>query len=1064
MNSKKGQPAFTPVASKVDYAAQEKEMLELWRERSLLRRTQTERLDGEDFTFFEGPPTANGPPGIHHVLARAFKDMFPRYRTMRGYRVLRKGGWDTHGLPVEIEVEKALGLGGKRAIEEYGIAAFNQLCRDSVSEYIGEWEALTDRMGFLVDMQDPYVTYENEYVESLWWIMKRLWDQDLLYQGFKSVPFCPRCGTPLSSHELSLGYKEDTVDPSVYVKFRLVDEEDTFFLAWTTTPWTLPGNAALAVGETVEYVKVRDASGHALILAAERAEAVLTPGYEILARYQGRDLLERKYEPLYTFLPARTPHAYVLSADFVTTSDGTGIVHIAPAFGADDLRMGQQYDLPILQTVLPDGTFRHEVEPWRGMFVKDADPGITQDLKSRGLLYRAETYSHTYPFCWRCDSPLLYYAKETWYIRTSACRERLVDLNQTIDWHPEHIRDGRFGRWLENNVDWALGRDRFWGTPLPIWRSDAPGSEYTECIGGLAELEEKSGRTLTDLDLHRPMVDEITWPAPDGGTMRRVTEVADCWFDSGAMPVAQWNYPFSNQEIWDRHQQADFICEAIDQTRGWFYTLHALSTLLFDRPAFKHVLCLGHILDQDGFKMSKSRGNVVNPWEVMERFGADATRWTMYSSAPPGNSRRFAFDLVEEVVRGFFNRLWNAYSFHVTYANLASWSPRSAPEPNVHPLDQWILSELEALIQGTTEAYETYDVLSCTRPIVRFADQLSNWYIRQNRRRFWDGDPAALQTLHEVLVTLCHLMAPAAPFVSEAMYQNLVVGQDPEAVDTVHLSAWPQSHAARLDADLNAAMDLVQRVARLGHAARQAAGLKVRQPLAEAIVQLSDPEQAGMLEAHRATIQQELNVQTVNLASRENLLEIEVFPLPRQLGQKYGAGYPLIRAALAQMDQNEVAARLERQGSLALTLDGTDYEVEAGDVEIRRTPRAGYSVADGPGLLVAIATEVTPALEREGQARDLVRNIQQQRKEMGLNISDRITLDFMDVSPWLRLLLEEHGEYLQNETLALTLNLDTPPAQAARDGVSLDVELGSNTVSLRIHKARSEPAGDNHGH
>ena len=764
MAIQKGIQSFSPVASKIDFPAQEKEIMQLWQERSLLDRTQSERLDGRNFTFYEGPPTANGPPGIHHVLARAFKDMFPRYRTMQGYRVLRKGGWDTHGLPVEIEVEKVLGLGGKREIEEYGIERFNQLCRDSVAEYIGEWEAMSERMGFLVDMHDPYVTYHNSYIESLWWILKQLWDKDLLYQGFKSVPYCPRCGTPLSSHELSLGYKENTEDPSVYVKFKVRSAENTYLLAWTTTPWTLPGNAALAVGTELEYLKVQDVSGDVLIVAAELAEKVLAPGYTLLEQIKGQELLNIEYEPLYSFLSTPKRYAYVLAGDFITTTEGTGIVHIAPAFGADDLNVGQAYDLPVLQTVRLDGTFRSEVMPWAGQYVKDADPGITEDLRQRNLLYKAGTYLHTYPFCWRCESPLLYYAKETWYIRTSQCKSRLVDLNQTINWYPEHIRDGRFGHWLENNVDWALGRDRFWGTPLPIWRSDAPDSTYAVCVGSLAELEQLSGQGLSDLDLHRPMVDDITWPAPDGGTMRRVTEVADCWFDSGAMPVAQWHYPFANHETWNTHRQADYICEAIDQTRGWFYTLHALSTLLFDRPAFTNVLCLGHILAEDGSKMSKSRGNVVNPWEVMERYGADATRWTMYTSAPPGNSRRFSFGLVEEAVRKFLNRLWSTYSFHVTYANLASWTPGKTAPKLANELDRWIMSELQSLVIGITDAYESYDVLGCTRPLVRFVERLSNWYVRLNRRRFWDGDAEALSTLHRVLVTVSQLIAPCHPF------------------------------------------------------------------------------------------------------------------------------------------------------------------------------------------------------------------------------------------------------------------------------------------------------------
>ncbi len=666
---------FRDVSPSVSFPEMETKILDLWRERNVFQRSMSEREGGPEYVFYEGPPTANGRPGIHHVLSRSFKDIFPRYHTMQGCYVQRRGGWDTHGLPVEIEVEKRLGLSGKQQIEEFGIAEFNKLCRESTMEYISEWEALTERMAFWVDLKTAYVTFHNEYVESLWWIMKQLWDKDLLFQGHKVVPYCPRCGTPLSSHELSQGYKEGTIDPSVFVKFHVKPEdaggeENVYLLAWTTTPWTLPGNVALAVGETIDYVKVVDASGDVLYLAQDLAETVLTPGYEVVETLKGADLLGKRYEPLYTFFPVEEEYAYVVAADFVSTDDGSGIVHIAPAFGADDMDVGRKYGLPVVQTITPEGTFKPDVTPWAGVFVKEADPAIQDELAGRGLLYKAGQYEHTYPFCWRCDSPLLYYAKETWYIRTSAYRDQLVDLNQEINWYPGHIKDGRFGKWLENNVDWALGRDRFWGTPLPLWVSDAPESTYTECIGSVAELAEKVGRDLTDLDLHRPYVDELTWPAPDGGTMRRVTEVADCWYDSGSMPVAQWHYPFENQEVWERQQQADYICEAIDQTRGWFYTLHAVSTLLFDRPAFQNVICLGHILAEDGSKMSKSKGNVVNPWEVFDAHGADATRWNMYTASPPGNSRRFSVNLVGETVRKFMNTLWNTYSFYVTYANL----------------------------------------------------------------------------------------------------------------------------------------------------------------------------------------------------------------------------------------------------------------------------------------------------------------------------------------------------------------------------------------------------------
>lgn len=1047
-------PVFTPVTAKVDFPVQEERILEYWRNIALLERTQSERLGRENFTFFEGPPTANGPPGIHHVLARAFKDMFPRYRTMRGYKVLRKGGWDTHGLPVEIEVEKKLGLGGKKEVEAFGVEEFNRLCRDSVSEYISEWEALTERMGYLVDTDDPYVTYHNGYVESLWWILKQLWDKALLSRGFKSVPFCPRCGTPLSSHELSLGYKENTEDPSIYVKFKAADEANAYFLAWTTTPWTLPGNAALAVGEQIDYVAVRDVSGDTLYLAAELAETVLEPGFTVRSRCKGADLIGRRYLPLYEFLSVTEPYAMVLAAEFVSTADGTGIVHVAPAFGADDLELGQRVGLPVIQTVLPDGTFRAEVRPWAGRFVKDADPEIQAELQRRGLLYKAGTCLHTYPFCWRCDSPLLYYAKETWYIRTSQCKERLVALNQSINWVPDHIRDGRFGQWLDHNVDWALGRDRFWGTPLPIWESDAPGSEHRVCIGSVAELEAACGRSLSHLDLHRPYVDEITWEAPDGGTMRRVPEVADCWFDSGAMPVAQWHYPFAGQTEYQTHQQADFICEAIDQTRGWFYTLHALGTLLFDKPAFRNVVCLGHIMAEDGRKMSKSRGNVVNPWQVMQKYGADATRWTMYVAAQPGDSRRFSYNLVEESVRKFLNRLWSSYSFHVTYANAAAWRPDARGDASDHLLDRWVLSELQVLVQRVTAAYENYDATGCTRPVVRFVERLSNWYVRLNRRRFWNGEAAALQTLHEVLVTVAQLIAPAAPFVSEAIYQNLVSRPVGDDRTSVHLSAWPQAKAALLDRELNAHMELVQRVASLGHAARQAAALKVRQPLSQVVVQLSDGAEREVLPRYQDLICQELNVRRLTLTADQNLVELEVFPLPRQLGRKFGAGYPRIRAEFAKMEQGPLAAALQSQGKVTVASGGEEFVVTLDDVEIRKTPRAGYSVTEDQGTSVAIATEVSGALRLEGQMREMVRQIQQARKDQGLDISDRIALTFLTESEQARHVLAEHGAYVQEETLAVRITWDTGGTVAAGPVADqVDLRIGGESVRVRLEKA-----------
>jgi isoleucyl-tRNA synthetase len=1065
-------PQFDEVKPSVRYPELEEKILQLWRQREVFQRSMSEREGGPEYVFHEGPPTANGRPGIHHVLARAFKDIFPRYKTMQGYYVQRRGGWDTHGLPVEIEVEKKLGLTGKQQIEAYGIARFNALCRESTMEYIAEWEELTERMAFWVDLKTAYVTFHNEYIESLWWILKQFWEKDLLFQGYKIVPYCPRCGTPLSSHELSLGYKDGTVDPSVFVKFRVrrdsgrsfmpngrTPEAVEYLLAWTTTPWTLPGNVALAVGAEIDYVRVRDAGGDLLLLAADLAERVLRPGFEVLDRMKGQDLVGLHYEPLYTFYPIDQDYAYVVAGDFVSTEDGSGIVHIAPAFGADDLEIGKKYGLPVLLTIDGSGAFRPEVTPWAGLFVKEADPAIQEELASRGLLYKAGTYEHAYPFCWRCDSPLLYTARETWYIRTSAYRDRLVTTNQQINWYPEHIKNGRFGNWLENNVDWALGRERYWATPIPIWRSDAPGSSYMECIGSIAELEQRVGHSLANLDLHRPYVDEVTWPAPDGGTMRRIKEVADVWFDSGAMPVAQWHYPFENQAVWARQAQADYICEAIDQTRGWFYTLHALSTLLFDRPAFKNVLSPGHILAEDGSKMSKSKGNVVSPWEVFNTHGADATRWYMYTASPPGNSRRFSVNLVGETVRRFLNTLWNTYSFFVTYANLSEWrlAVGQAPDGTLafHLLDRWAYSELNRLVREVTEAMEHYDVLGATRPIADFVESLSNWYVRLSRRRFWDGDPAALQTLYDVLVTVAHLLAPATPFLAEAIYQNLVVGVSTAALpDSVHLARWPQVHAEAVDEQLSADMALVQRVASLGHAARQNANLKVRQPLAQVVVRTRTAEEEAALRRMQQLLLDELNVKSLNFTHASgDLIDVVVFPYPKQLGQKYGKGYPKIRQALSSLEQAELAARFQAGETVEISAEGETYGVAPEDVEVRVTPRAGFSVAQEAGYLVAVTTELDQTLLQEGSARELVRRIQQLRKDAGLEISDRIVV-YVATTALLHDILAHFGSYVREETLCVELvQLHLEAGDELPEGLpQTQFELEETTIRVAIGK------------
>jgi isoleucyl-tRNA synthetase len=1081
-------PRFADVTPQVNFPAMERGVLSFWKEADVFHKTIAQTAGARRYVFYEGPPTANGRPGIHHVLARVFKDIFPRYKTMQGYSVMRKGGWDTHGLPVELEVERKLGFSGKRAIEDYGVAAFNQKCRESVFEYVEEWERMTERIGYWVDLPNAYITLTQDYVESLWWILKQFWERDLIYRGYKVVPYCPRCGTPLSSHELALGYQEGTKDPSIYVKFPLKDQPGTYFLVWTTTPWTLPGNVALAVGDDIEYVLVEH-DGDKLWLAEARLPAVAAerPGaYPVLRRARGRDLLGWHYRPLYTFLPVEQDYCYVIAGDFVSTEDGTGIVHIAPAFGADDLAVGQRFNLPTLMTVDPQGRFIDAVTPWRTLFVKDADPLIQRELSDRGLMYAQGIYEHTYPFCWRCDTPLLYYARTTWYIKTTAFKDRLLANNARINWVPEHIRDGRFGNWLENNVDWGVARERYWGTPLPFWVCDNADCGHAECIGSVTELGEKTGRKFMQprylaeqrgtwpdpaqngevLDLHRPAVDALTWACPEcRGTMRRVPEVADAWFDSGSMPVAQWHYPFQNEGQFGDQFPADFICEAIDQTRGWFYTLHAVSTLLFDQPCFKNVICLGHIVAEDGNKMSKSRGNVVNPWSVLDVHGADATRWYMLAASPPGNTRRFSANLVKEVVGKFLLTLWNSYSFFVTYANLNDFDPAapSVPLAQRSVLDRWVLARLNALVETVTQALEGYDVTGATRPIADFVEELSNWYVRLSRRRFWNVEPdaesqrlslAAHQTMYEVLVTVSQLMAPFTPFIADEIYRNLTANAHAQSPISVHLSRWPTPKPAHADEELVRDMALAQRVVGLGRAARESASLRLRQPLAEAIVGLPAAREAEALDRLADEVMEELNVKALRtVTASSDLVEVAIHPLPKQLGSKYGRRFPAIRQALLDMDPLAVAGAVEAGQTVVVRVDGEDLSVLPEEVEVRKSPKHGLAVAGEGGYLVAVTTELTEELRLEGYAREVSRNIQELRKKSGFEISDRIRTTVAgppDLAPlWAR-----HGAAIAADTLSVSFEQGEPE----RDAFTAQVRLDEHEVLVGI--ARMQPAGE----
>lgn len=1072
---------FEPVSSKVNITELEEAVLGFWKEHNIFQRTMDERKDGEQFVFYEGPPTANGKPGSHHVLSRSFKDIFPRYRTMKGYYVLRKGGWDTHGLPVEIEVEKELGLKHKSEIEEYGVAEFNQKCRESVFRYIEEWNELTERIGFWVDLDNAYATLRNEYIQSVWWILKQMWDKDLLYQGYKVVPYCPRCGTPLSSHEVAQGYAEID-DPSIYVRFKAVDEEDTYFLGWTTTPWTLPGNVALTVGENIDYLKIKgrlhaDSPVENLYIAKKRYEAVVLPllkeggGYEVVEELKGKDLLGRHYEPLFTFLPVDQDYCYITSGTYVTTEDGSGIVHTAPAFGADDLDTANKYGLPVLVTVNADGRFLDEVTLVAGMWFKDADKVISRELRDRGLVFHLTQFRHNYPHCWRDNGPLMYYARDTWYVRATAYRDQLVSLNQTINWVPEHFKNGRFGNWLEDVKDWALGRERYWGTPLPVWIADDPEVEHMVCIGSVAELEAKTGRDLTELDLHRPYVDDITWEETFGDrtvTMRRVPELIDVWFDSGSMPVAQWGYPFKNKEMFEAQFPADYICEAVDQTRGWFYSLHAIATMVFDSVSYKNVICLGHIMADDGSKMSKSKGNIVVPWEVIDKYGADAMRWYMFTASQPGDTKIMGWrDIggeeqipgVAEVLRNFYLKLWNVYSFFTRYANIDEFDPSADQVPLAErdQLDQWVLSELHTLVRNVSQAFEDYDVTGATRPLESFVDDLSNWYLRRSRRRFWQDENnqdkrAAYQTLYECLVTLSKLLAPSMPFLSEAIYRNLTNATNGSTADSVHLAMWPSYDEAVIDEALNHKMQLVKRMVSLGHSARNNESIKVRQPLSEASFAVPSHEDPEAILEMAEMVAEELNVKQVtvlNPTDSAGMVNYALKPIDT-LGRELRGDFPAVRQAIVDCDEQQVVAwgqALLGGNNVDVEANGKTFSLTPEQVIVKQTSAPGYAVAEEHGYLAALRTELTDELIREGQAREIVRGIQTMRKNADFELDDRIAVTY-EADGVLADVMEVFADYITGETLAEEWQTGTPN----NSGYTETVDVDGETLTINIRR------------
>lgn len=986
---------YGKVDAALDFTAREKEVLKFWKDNGIFEKSVLKNEGKPEFSFFDGPPTANGRPHIGHILTRVMKDIIPRYKTMKGFHVLRKAGWDTHGLPVELEVEKSLGIDGKQEIERYGVEAFIAKCKESVWKYRHEWEIMSDRVGYWADMDNPYVTYDDDYIESVWWSLKEIDKKGLLYKGHKIVPYCPRCGTALSSHEVALGYKS-VKERSVFVRFRL-QNEDASFLAWTTTPWTLPSNVSLTMNARENYARVKYGDEILIMAEALLPSVFKDGGYEVLDVRKGKDYEYVRYVPLFDYV--KDPETvkkgwFVTCADYVTLTDGTGIVHSAPAFGEDDWQVGRRYDLPFVKFVDDRGRLTKEVSDFAGMFVKDADPEIVRKLDAEGKLFAVKMYEHDYPYCWRCDTPLLYYARESWFIKMTAVRDELMRRNLSVDWMPSSIGPGRMGNFLENVIDWGISRERYWGTPLPVWICDKCGKKHV--VGSRKELCDLAGLDKAP-ELHKPYIDAVTFPCPDcGGTMRRVPEVLDCWYDSGSMPFAQWHYPFENREVFDVVYPADFISEAVDQTRGWFYTLLAISTLILDRPAFKHCIVLGHVNDKDGVKMSKHKGNVVEPFSVLDRQGADAVRWYFYTNSAPWLPSRFYPEAVSEVQRKFLGTLWNTYAFFVMYAEIDSFDPRlhRLEDCELSVMDRWILSGLNSLIRYIDDNLSQYRIFESARRIQDFVDGLSNWYVRRGRERYWGSGmtkdkEAAYVTLYTVLTELSRLLAPFIPFMSEQIYRNLVTRFYPDAPESVHLSDFPVPDDSRLDADLERRMGEVMRTVVLGRAARNKAGIKNRMPLSKMYV--SGPRlDAGM----KSLIMDELNVKEIlETSGEDDFVTYDIKPQLKTLGPRYGRLLNSIRSFLSSADGREIRDAVSA-GSYRTEIDGTPVEFTKDDLLISVKNREGFSCETDGSFSVVLDTSVTPELAEEGLMRELVSKIQTMRKEAGFEVTDHIILGY----------------------------------------------------------------------
>ncbi len=1001
---------YEKVSTKLDFTSREEKVLKFWKENEIFEKSIEEKKDLPTYTFYDGPPTANGKPHIGHVLTRVIKDMIPRYQTMKGHKIIRKAGWDTHGLPVELEIEKELGIDGKEQIEAYGLDPFIRKCKESVWKYKGMWEEFSNKVGFWADMDNPYVTYHNTFIESEWWALKKIWDDGLLYKGFKIVPYCPRCGTPLSSHEVAQGYKT-VKERSAVVRFKVIGE-DAYFLAWTTTPWTLPSNVALCVNPDENYCKVKAADGYTYYMAEALLDKVLggmaeklvkeekitegTPAYEILETYKGKELEGKEYEPLFECTKeyvAKLPQKghYITCDSYVTMSDGTGIVHIAPAFGEDDANVGRKYDLPFVQFVDGKGDMTKET-PYAGLFVKDADKPVLVDLEKAGLLFDAPKFEHEYPHCWRCDTPLIYYARDTWFIKMSAVKDRLVKNNNTVNWIPEGIGKGRFGAWLENVQDWGLSRNRYWGTPLNIWECSC-GKRHA--IGSIEELKSMSDNCPDDIELHRPYIDAVTIKCPDcGGEMKRVPEVIDCWFDSGAMPFAQWHYPFENQDIFEDNFPADFISEAVDQTRGWFYSLMAISTLLFDKAPYKNVIVLGHVQDKDGQKMSKSKGNAVDPMDALNKYGADAIRWYFYSNSAPWLPNRFHEDAVVEGQRKFMGTLWNTYAFYVLYANIDEFDPTkyTLEYDKLSVMDKWLLSKLNSMVKSVDDNLGNYRIPEATKALAEFVDDMSNWYVRRCRERYWAKDMPqdkinAYMTLYTALVTLCKTAAPMIPFLTEDIYQNLVRTVDKNAPESIHLCDFPEVNESMIDPELEASMDEVLKVVVFGRAARNTANIKSRQPIANMYIKAAKTLDDYFVDILR----DELNVKNVEF--KEDLSAFTAYsfkPQLRTVGPKYGKHLNAIKEYLANVDGNKAMSELKADGVIKFTADDTEIALAEEDLLIDVAKMDGYVTEGDNYVTVVIDTTLTPELIEEGYVREVISKIQTMRKDSDFQVTDRI--------------------------------------------------------------------------